>query len=344
MKMSIYEFYKEKYDLKKLNLKITDAKILFLIYDEEQYYYFKNDNFLSKSDNLDILDEINFLNSSYKLKIINFYPLCFCDKTLIIALKTLPTNSILQKYKSESISNKYLKIINFHKNGNFSRCFTSDVKKEIDMSQKYIRRYEFHKKILKKYILTEKKRRKKEFHQILYNMLPDKKSIIDVSCGDDSDIFLLAMKKHYEIIVGNDICLNYLNLFKKNGVIYTNDNIEVNCLKKNSYDVSFCKNTLHHMNNALSMENALKFLDEISDNIIIVEIMDPQKNKGLPSFLNKYLYTKFLKDAGHRYIDEKQFVDIINNHFKNHNIDYQTFVNILGTYKIAKITRKREKK
>ena len=72
MKMSIYEFYKEKYDLKKLNLKITDAKILFLIYDEEQYYYFKNDNFLSKSDNLDILDEINFLNSSYKLKIINF--------------------------------------------------------------------------------------------------------------------------------------------------------------------------------------------------------------------------------------------------------------------------------
>ena len=78
------------------------------------------------------------------------------------------------------------------------------------MSQKYINRYKFHVNVIKKYIFTEKQRRKKEFREILYNLLPQKKSIIDVSCGDNSDIFLIAKQKKYDVIVGNDICLNYL--------------------------------------------------------------------------------------------------------------------------------------
>ena len=208
------------------------------------------------------------------------------------------------------------------------------------MGKKYINRYKFHEKVLKKYIFTEKKRCKEEFHQILYELLPNKKSIIDVSCGDNSDIFIIAKKKEFNTIVGNDICLNYLNLNKDDKIIYTNDNIELNKIKESSYDVSFCKNTLHHLNNLTNINNALKFLDKISNYIIIVEIMNPKEYKGLPKFLNKYLYTSFLKDVGNCYLNEEQFINVVNSNFTNHIIEYKTFKNILGTYKIAKISKK----
>ena len=55
--------------------------------------------------------------------------------------------------------------------------------------------------------------------------------------------------------------------------------------------------------------------------------------------MNKYLYTKFLRDVGNCYLNEEQFKNIINNRFKEHTIKYCTFTNILGTYMIAKISK-----
>lgn len=340
MKNSFYDFYKEKYDLRTLDLKITDDTILYLIYDEKYCYYLKDNEFITDKKNIDILDKINYLNNNHKLKITNFYPVCYCNKTLVIALKTDFSNTNLKKYYKEDLNALYQQLINYHKSRYFTLFLSSNVKNEMTMSRKYINRYKFHEKVLKKYILTNRLRCKDEFHQILYDLLPNKKSIIDVSCGDNSDIFLIAKKKKYSQIVGNDICLNYLNLRKEKDVIYTNDNIELNRIKKNIYDVSFCKNTLHHMNNLTNINNALNFLNKISNEIIIVEIMDPKQYKGLPRFLNKYLYTKFLKDVGNCYLNEEQFINIINDNFKNHFIEYRSFENILGTYKIAKIIKK----
>lgn len=340
MKMNVYDFYKEKYDLETLDLNITNKKLLFLIYDEKYYYYLENNEFITENKNIDILNKINFFNQRYKLDIINFYPVCYCNQTLVIALKTNNSNTTLKKYSKECLKTKYQQLIEYHKNNYFTLFVSSNVKKEISMGKRYINRYKFHEKILKKYIFTEKKRSKKEFHELLYELLPNKKSIIDVSCGDNSDIFIIAEKKNFNTIVGNDICLNYLNLNKGNEIIYTNDNIELNKIKANSYDVSFCKNTLHHLNNLTNINNALNFLNKISEHIIIVEIMDPKEYKGLPKFLNKYLYTNFLKDVGNCYLNEEQFINVINNNFTNHTIEYRTFKNILGTYKIAKISKK----
>lgn len=342
MKNNIYNFYKEKYNLKKLNINVSSDKIIFLIYDEKYYYYLRENKFISENENFDILNKINYFNHKYKLDITNFYPVCFCNKTLVIALKTNFCNTVLKKYNKESIKKEYQELIKFHKTNSFTLFVSINVKKEISMGRKYINRYKFHEKVLKKFIFTEKKRCKKEFREMLYDMLPNKKSIIDVSCGDNSDIFKIAKNKNYKTIVGNDICLNYLNLYKDNDVIYTNDDIEFNKIKDNSFDVSFCKNTLHHMNNISNINNALKFLNRISNTIIIVEIMNPKEYKGLPKFLNKYLYTKFLKDVGNCYLNEEQFINIINNNFKRCHIEYKTFKNILGTYKIAKITSKKE--
>lgn len=332
MKIDVYKFYKEKYNLEKLDIKISNKKIMFLIYDNK-FNYLLDNNIIFEDEKFDMLEKIKELNNKYKLEITNFYPVCFCLNTLVIALKT---NILILNGESE----KYQKLIQYHKE-NYSTLFvSSNIKQEIDMSLKYINRYKFHEKVLKKYILTEKRRRKKEFKELLYDILPYKESIIDVSCGDNSDIFLIAKKKKYKTIVGNDICLNYLNLNKQNNVIYTNDDVELNNVKQDSYDVSFCKNTLHHMNNITNINNMLDFLDKISKKIIIIEILNPKDYKGLPKILNKYLYTKFLKDVGNCYLNENQFINIINNKFKKHHIEYNTFTNILGTYKIAIITRK----
>lgn len=337
--MEMYNFYKNKYNLSTLDIKITDEKILFLIYDSKYNYYFDCDKFITENEDIDILKKINYLNKNYKLSITNFYPVCFCRDTLVIALKTDDSNTTLTKKSDDKILLKYDSLIKYHKTQFYNLFVSANIKKEIFMSQKYIKRYVFHEKFLKKYIFTEKRRLKKEFRDILYNLLPSKKSIIDISCGDNSDIFLIAKKKGYETIVGNDICINYLNLYRQNSVIYTNDDIELNRIKENSYDVSFCKNTLHHMNNITNINNALNLLNKISNTIIIVEIMNPAEYRGIPKFLNKYLYTKFLKDVGNCYLNEEQFKNVISSNFEKHKIEYKTFKNILGTYQIAKITK-----
>ena len=93
------------------------------------------------------------------------------------------------------------------------------------------------------------------------------------------------------------------------------------------------------MNNLTNINNMLTFLDKISNEIVIVEIANPKEANGLPKFLNKYLYTNFLRDVGNCYLNEEQFKNILNTKFKKHNIEYTTFKNVLGTYMIAKITK-----
>ena len=80
-------------------------------------------------------------------------------------------------------------------------------------------------------------------------------------------------------------------------------------------------------------------LTNISNEIFIVEILDPQETGGLPKFLNTYLYTKFLKDVGRCYLNEVQLKNIIYNKFKNCKIEYHKFVNVLGEYMVFKIVK-----
>lgn len=338
MKNNIYNFYKAHYTLKKLNLKISEENICFLVYDDDFNYYFEGNRILEFDDKYEsiisfVKDKHNLLNFEIK----NFYPICYCENTLVIAIRGASfKNSKLNKYNYLELGNNCINLINFHKE-NFNTNFVfNNIDKEINVSQKYINRYKFHQKIIKKYILTEEKRRKNEFYNMLDDIIPSKNSIIDISCGDSTDIFQIAQKKLFTEIVGNDICINYLNI-DDSKIIFTNDNAVFNNIKENSYDVVICKNTLHHMNDIISIKNLLNNMKTIAKTVIIIEIFDPKKDKLLPKLLNKYLYTKFLKDVGKCYLDKEQFNSTINNCFKGYNIKYNEFQNILGTYMIAKI-------
>lgn len=340
MKYSMYDFYKEFYDLRRLNLNISNKKILFLIYDDK-YYYLNKSKFLDFNDQKHNLDLIKKVSKTYKLNIVNYYPVCYCKSTLVIALRIVADSSTkLKGVETDSVPFIYKKLVDFHKKNYEMLYLSSSVSKEIKMSQKYIGRYKFHDKFIKKYILTHKKRKREEFKELLLSMIPEKKSIIDVSCGNNNDIFEIASKKNYDVIVGNDICLNYLGGRENKDIIYTNDDAVSNQVKENAYDVVYCKNTLHHMNDISGIKNILAHLNKISnDEILIIEICNPKESGGLPRFLNKWLYVKFLKDVGDCFLNESQFRNLIKNQFSNHEIEYSTFTNILGKYMIAKIRK-----
>lgn len=337
MKKEPSEFYRKFYDIKKLNIDISTQNIVFLIYDDKYYYYLSKDKLVESNTCFNILGVVKKLKREYKLDIINYYPVCFCKKTLVMAFRIISNDhTYLQKIDFDKIPLKYKKVIEYHRKKFEMSYISTNVNKEIEMSQKYIRRYKFHKKYIKKYILTNKRRKKEEFKKLIENFIPNLKSIIDISCGDNSDIFEIANNKKYETIVGNDICINYLNNKTLKDVIYTNDDIEFNNIKRHSYDVAFCKNTLHHMNNLTNIKNMLSFLDDITSNeILIVEICNPKEEGGLPKFLNKWLYVKFLKDVGDCFLNETQFKQIINQSYSSYNVKFEKFTNILGSYMIA---------
>ena len=75
--------------------------------------------------------------------------------------------------------------------------------------------------------------------------------------------------------------------------------------------------------------------------MIVVEIEDPKITGGMPRFLNKYLYIKYLKDAGKKFLSFCKFKSLIDNKFSDKaNISYLTFENILGKYMIAVIEKR----
>ncbi|MCI6002282.1 MAG: hypothetical protein MRZ37_03965, partial [Tenericutes bacterium] len=89
-------------------------------------------------------------------------------------------------------------------------CF-QDV--EISTNEKYKNRYKIHNDIMKKYILTEKKKKRIEFREIIKSAIGNATSIIDVSCGDDKFLFDLSRDLEMNLVVGNDISWSQIESF-----------------------------------------------------------------------------------------------------------------------------------
>ena len=334
-------FYKKHYNLKVLKLPVSNKKLLVLVFDDKYYYYLEKDKFPEYNKTNSILNLVDEISNTYKLKIKNYYPVCFCNDTLVFAFRVGNVESSeLNRVPINQIPEKYKKLVKFHID-NFNLSYiSSTVNTEIETSLKYINRYKFHEKYIKRYILTEKKRKKTEFKKMIYDILPNKESIIDISCGDSTDLFEVASKHGYKTVVGNDVCIKYLSQTPYKNVVYTNDNVEYNNIKNNSYDIVFCKNTLHHMNSLIGINNLLNLMDNISKTgIVIIEIIDPREHLGLPKLLNKWLYRKFLKDKGECFLNEMQFKSVVSSSFKEYDIKYDMFTNILGKYMVAYIKK-----
>ena len=220
-------------------------------------------------------------------------------------------------------------------------CF-QDV--EVSTNEEYKNRYKFHNDFMKKFILTEKRKKKAEFTELIKNNIKDANSIIDVSCGEDKFIFDLSRDLGINLVVGNDISWSQIELLNNNyqEVIFTNHNAASLPFMEKVFDVAYCSNTLHHMPNKKTLISLLNSMERIAKKIVIVEIENPSIVGGFPKILNKYWYMKFLKDVGGAYLSEQQFQLIINNNFsKKYNIEFQKFENIMGKYMIAIIEERK---
>ena len=138
MKNNIYDFYKEHYDLKKINLNISQKDIMLLVYDDKYYYYLNENKFIDYVNQKDILNLIKRVSKKYKIDIINYYPVCFCASTLVIAIRVV--NSLttkLKRFDIEKIPFKYKKLVDYHKRHFEMYYLSSSVSKEIQTSQKF---------------------------------------------------------------------------------------------------------------------------------------------------------------------------------------------------------------
>ncbi|MDY6072220.1 MAG: class I SAM-dependent methyltransferase [Bacilli bacterium] len=339
--MNNFALYKSLYKLDNIKIKsIKNNTINFVLFDSKLKFYMICDNSIPSYSfdlNLGIIDLIKNIEQTYKIKILNYLPVCFVNgKSLLMACKISTNNS---RYLKEISNDTYSDIIKIIKNK--ADYYSEEYDDESVLIEKYHRRYKIYNKYIKKVFLTEKKRRKKEFQSLISRLCGEYKSIIDVSCGDNLDIYRISNREN--IIVCNDISLYQLRCCesRSNNVLFTNDNILDLSFKNNIFDVSYCKNTLHHMNNDEEIKALLNNMYNISNKLVIVEIEDPKKVGGVSKLLNKYLYMDYLKDAGKYFLSFCKFKRIIDNNFKDKcNISYLSFRNVLGNYMIAVVEKR----
>lgn len=213
---------------------------------------------------------------------------------------------------------------------------------EITSNEKSSKRYDFHNKIVKKYILTDKLKKKQIFKKVISDRLQGSNSIIDVSCGDDKFLFNISRELGIDFVVGNDISWSQVEKLNKlfNEVIFTNHNATTMPFGDGMFDLSYCSNTLHHMPDKKSLLNLLENMFRISNKMLIVEIENPRETGGIPHLLNRYWYIGYLGDVGGSFMNSSEFKILISTLFKNRaKVEFSNFKNITGNYMIAQIEK-----
>ncbi|MDE6435056.1 MAG: HAD-IA family hydrolase [Lachnospiraceae bacterium] len=222
--------------------------------------------------------------------------------------------------------------------------------REIGANEKYKARYQVHDKIVKKFILTDTRKKKDVFREKIYGYIGNAKSVLDISCGDDDFIIKLQEKfpDQFDYIVGNDISWSQIETIdpkrmKNDKIVFTNHNAVLCPFAENAFDVVLCQNTLHHMPNRDYILDLFEKMFVISKKIIIVEIENPDYTGGIPKLLHNYWYMGYLHDAGEAYLNAKEFKTIIKESYSGKcKIKFSCFENIQGKYNIAILTKKEE--
>lgn len=210
---------------------------------------------------------------------------------------------------------------------------------EIQTNLKYQKRYKFHNKIVKRFILTPKIKKKEKLINIMKEKSINAKNMLDVSCGDNSLLFNL-MNNNIEYLIANDISWSQIELIPPREKVYFSVHNAITFpFKDKAFDFVYCSNTLHHMPSKENLNNLLTSMLRVGKKIVIYEIEDPKFTKGLPYFLNKYYYRGFLKDVGEQYLCFNDFKRVINEAYEGKaDIKISNFKNIQGNYMIAEIT------
>ena len=217
---------------------------------------------------------------------------------------------------------------------------------EIDTNEKMQLRYLIHKEVVKRFILTNKRKNKKGFTQLLSRLMNGYKTILDASCGDSQLLTDIVAEKgnNIDFAVGNDISWSQVSLIKNKNenISFTNHDSTNLPFSENAFGVAICCNTLHHMPSEKHLAKLFQNLIRVAEKVIIVEIENPQNTGGFPKLLNKYYYEGFLQDVGERYLSQEEFRLKVEENSKDAKVRFSNFKNIQGNYMIAEIEKNKK--
>lgn len=141
--------------------------------------------------------------------------------------------------------------------------------------------------------------------------------ILDVACGDNDGVFSFGELEGVELVVRNDVSWSQIELMRarfpshrlrnrKSFVLLTNHDARHMPFGDSVFDVAYCKNTLHHMEDHYSAIQLLAELRRVARRVVIVEVMDPTYESWWGRLRHRY-YTDWLHDAGHNFLSSDEF-------------------------------------
>lgn len=176
----------------------------------------------------------------------------------------------------------------------------------------------------------------KIFNKIVRLIKPNPNTILDISCGDSSNIVNLQNVYPNALCVGNDMNWESIKNIKKynKNVIFTNFDMNYLPFKK-KIDVIIFKNTLHHIKETSQLE-LINNLAVVSNQLIIMDVLDPKQSSLLAKIWNFY-YRKFLNDQGNTFLGLNNFHSLIEKSCKNKKIKFGEVSTIKGVYMYSSI-------
>ena len=208
-------------------------------------------------------------------------------------------------------------------------------KSEITETQSAEKQYHFHNKVMKRFFLTEARRRKEHQTQLISGFVGDATTVIDVAAGDSSLAEkIVSSNPSVAEFVANDI--NYSQLTKGSdatpGVLLTNHDAAFLPFRDKSFDAAICMNTLHHLPSPEHMSKVLSSIKRISQRALIWDVSDPKAAAPFPRLLNSLYYEWFLKDQAQAYLSDQLFKDIVSYTYHADTLKFGVFSSILGNF------------
>lgn len=156
--------------------------------------------------------------------------------------------------------------------------------------------------------------------------------VLDIACGDDDFIYTLAHIS--KLCVGNDITWSSIKKIASkskaiSNLLFTNHDA-CNLPFSKKFDLTLCKNLLHHMSSAEELESLFNSLKKVSNRILIVDPEDPRNN--VLSRLWNFYYRVFLRDQGERFYSQDFLNNLLSEYFGAENIKKDKVLTIKGYF------------
>lgn len=207
---------------------------------------------------------------------------------------------------------------------------------EVESIRKHYLSHVLHKFIVQKIGKAASIKIKNALRQQIINK---PKTILDVSCGDDSLIFKTEKQFKNSLCIANDISWKVISLirnkYSQSEVIFTNHDIQKLPFKI-KFDLIIFKNTLHHID-ADRQNEIIQNLSKMSKQLIICDIDDPTKSNYWARCWNWY-YVHVMNDCGNNFLNFSEFKKRIICNVKNKSVKFSRIKTIKGYYYYANIT------